>query len=315
MSGAERMSEQVTILLAAYNGSEYAGAMIDSILAQDTDDWHLIVSDDGEGTAAVLDAYAEKYPEKITHYRAGKRFGSAKAHFWHLLCTFHDAPYLMFCDQDDVWHADKVRRTLEKMKETETAAGLPALVHTDLRVVDAGLGEMAPSFLRYSRLNGNSLALRQLLVQNVVTGCTVICNRALSALAVREIPAEAMLMHDWWLALLAAGCGKIGFLDAATIDYRQHGDNSVGAKNAGSLSYVEEKLRENSMRAAMFGAMRQADAFARCYQDILPQEAYHTAMAYGALCGRGKLTRLYTYAALGLWKQGFSRRVGQIIWG
>ena len=45
---------KVTILLAAYKGNEFAGAQIDSILAQDCGDWQLILSDDGEETADLL---------------------------------------------------------------------------------------------------------------------------------------------------------------------------------------------------------------------------------------------------------------------
>ena len=41
---------KVTVLLAAYKGNDYVGAMIDSILAQDCDDWELVVSDDGAFT-------------------------------------------------------------------------------------------------------------------------------------------------------------------------------------------------------------------------------------------------------------------------
>ena len=56
--------KQVEILLAAYNGEKYLGAQIDSILAQDTDAWHLTISDDGstDGTGAIIDDYTNKYP-------------------------------------------------------------------------------------------------------------------------------------------------------------------------------------------------------------------------------------------------------------
>lgn len=52
-----------------------------------------------------------------------------------------------------------------------------------------------------------------------------------------------MLMHDWWLALIAAAMGRAVFLDRATIDYRQHGGNVVGAKDPRSAGYVLQKLK------------------------------------------------------------------------
>ena len=126
--------------------------------------WRLILSDDGEDTAPILQEYADKYPDKITHYRSGRRFGSAQKHFMHLLEQFGgQADYIMFSDQDDVWHPDKVRLTLRLMEQAETDPALPVLVHTDLRVVDGQLHEMDPSFQHYSGLDGHRLALEQLL--------------------------------------------------------------------------------------------------------------------------------------------------------
>lgn len=139
--------KKILILLAAYRGTHYVGEQIESILAQDCDDWRLVLSDDGDFTEDILDGYAERYPEKIVRYRSGLRFGSAKAHFMHLISHFSErAPYIMLSDQDDIWHKDKARRTLSLMKKTETDFNGPILVHTDLRVVDASLHEISPSF-------------------------------------------------------------------------------------------------------------------------------------------------------------------------
>ena len=85
----------VRILLATYNGEKYIGEMIDSILAQDNRDWSLVLSDDQsrDGTAAILDAYAKEYPDRIRHYRSGLHFGNAQDHFLHLLEQFPDAKH------------------------------------------------------------------------------------------------------------------------------------------------------------------------------------------------------------------------------
>ena len=147
----ETTDNKVVILLAAYNGAAYLPEMIESLLAQDTDDIRLVLSDDHskDETPALLADYAARFPGKIVYHDSGLRFGSAQKHFMYLLSRFGDsAPYFMFCDQDDVWHRDKVRKTLALMKKTETEEKRPTLVHTDLRVVDQGLRGMAPSFLR-----------------------------------------------------------------------------------------------------------------------------------------------------------------------
>ncbi len=309
------MYDEVLILLATYNGENYVRTMIDSVLGQDYENLRLVLSDDGskDGTSAILEEYGAKYPDRVVHYRSGMRFGSAQKHFMHLLSAFHDSPYIMFCDQDDYWHPDKVSRTLKLMKETQGDSDLPVLVHTDLRVVDRDLNEIAPSFCRHSALNGNRVELNHLLVNNVVTGCTVMINRSLAELGCREVPMDRIMMHDWWLALIASACGKIAFLDEATIDYRQHGSNSVGAKNVYAPSYLWKRLRSGSMRKSMMGCADQADAFLTCYSDVLSEEAIALCKALSSTKGRNVFYRDKIYATYKLHKNGFIRCVAQYL--
>ncbi len=307
--------KQVLILLATYKGNLYVREMINSVLAQDFDDYGIILSDDGEDTCDILEEYANKYPDKIIHYRSGQRFGSAQKHFMHLLNTFADkAPYFMFCDQDDVWHTDKVRKTLEVMKQTEENASIPTMVHTDLNVVDANLNLISPSFIKYSGLDGNRLQFNKLLVQNTVTGCTMMVNKALALLSKRDLPENAMLMHDWWLALIASAFGKCGFLNEPTIYYRQHGNNTVGAKNSRSPSYIIAKMK-SGIKTAMSDTAKQAETFAFVYKDMLNPKQLEILAALSACFKKGKLNRILTYSKYGLWKIKLRRIIGQIIWG
>lgn len=308
-------NDKVMILLASYNGEHYIRQMIDSLLNQDYPNVHIVLSDDhsSDGTCAILDAYASAHPDRITHYHSGQRFGCAQNHFMHLLRRFQDAPYIMFCDQDDVWHSDKVSITLKKMKELERDPQIPVLIHTDLRVVDQNLDEIAPSFCQHSCLDGNRLALNQLLVQNVVTGCTTMINRTLAAFASRECAQENMLMHDWWLALVASACGVIGFLDIPTIDYRQHGNNSVGAKNVRSFGYLVQRLRSSSMRKSLADAATQAEAFLLCYRDLLNAEQLGLLEAFVSTKNASLWKRNKTYFQYKLLKNGSIRVAAQLL--
>ncbi len=308
--------QTVLILLATYNGENYIREMIDSILAQDYTDWGLVLSDDGskDSSAEILEEYAEKYPDKIIHYRSGKKFGNAQGHFMHLLKEHHNAPYIMFCDQDDVWHSDKISKTLAKMKETEEV-GIPALVHTDLTVVDANLCEISDSFCKHSRLDGNRLETNQLLVQNVVTGCTMMINKELAELAVeKELPKEA-IMHDGWIALICSVFGRAAFLNEATIDYRQHGDNSVGAKNVTSPSYLIERLKSKSMRKSLKNAANQARAFLDCFGDKIPADKSVVISDFAKTAECSIFKRDYIYIKHRLYKCGAIRIIAQFIGG
>lgn len=305
----------ILILLASYNGQAYIQQQLDSLLNQDHPNLRIVVSDDSstDETASILNNYAAAYPEIIFHYRSGQRFGCAQKHFMHLLNQFHDANYIMFCDQDDVWHPDKVSKTLAKMHQIERDSKVPALVHTDLRVVDSALQEMDPSFCARSGLNGNRLALNHLLVQNVVTGCTMMINHALATLACRDVDTEAMLMHDGWLAILAAACGVTGFLNEATIDYRQHGTNSVGAKNVYSPSYLRQRLSSPELRKAPSAAAYQAQRFYDAYSDVLRPEQQELLLAFASTRNASLFKRNRIYLKYRLLKFGAVRVVAQLL--
>lgn len=49
-------------------------------------------------------------------------------------------------------------------------------------------------------------------------------------------------MHDWWLAIVAARFGRLIYIDRPLSTYRQHGDNSVGAKRVDSFFYAAHML-------------------------------------------------------------------------
>jgi glycosyltransferase involved in cell wall biosynthesis len=304
----------VRILVPTFNGAKYLPALLDSLLSQDHSDILITLSDDGstDETLSIIESYANQAPERITHYRSGTHFGCAEQHFMHLLRAFSDDPYVMFCDQDDVWHTDKVRKTLVQMRKTEPDPNIPTLVHTDLRVVDASLNVMNPSFCRHSGIDGNRLALNQLLVQNVVTGCTVMINKALADLANRKTAPDTMRMHDWWLALLASACGRIGYLNEATIDYRQHGSNSVGAKDVRSPAYLLKRLFSSPMRSGLRLAALQAGCFAELYGDLLTAEQRNLIEAFASTADMGLLARDRIYIRHNLLKSGFVRRISQL---
>jgi hypothetical protein len=152
---------------------------------------------------------------------------------------------------------------------------MPLLVHSDLAVADERLNVRHSSFLRGQRLRHPGRPLATLAVQNFATGCTMLANRALLEAAL-PIPAEAV-MHDWWLALIAAGTGRILFDPTPLVLYRQHDRNTIGA-----VGYWTNLARFLSRRALPSGwsrtitaefeaVLRQADVAADRLADFKPR--------------------------------------------
>jgi hypothetical protein len=224
------VSEAIDIALPTWNGAKYLDAQLDSLRAQEQVSIRIIAHDDGsaDDTPALLRRFADSNPD-VTVVLADKTAGlGAARNFAHIL-AHTSAPYVMLCDQDDVWLPHKAALTLTRMQAMEAEYGTrtPILVHTDANVTDAELNITHPSFSRVQKLKPASVTPPRLLVQNVALGCSCMMNRALLEAAL-PLP-DAARMHDHWLALVAAWLGRIEYIGVPTLLYRQHGGNAVGA--------------------------------------------------------------------------------------
>ena len=235
-------TKKVEILLATYNGAQYLREQLESIVNQDYEDWVVRVCDDAstDDTYDILKEYQEEYPDKFILEKNEQGFGSAKKNFMNLIKN-STGDYVMCCDQDDVWLSNKISLTLQKMKESEQGE-MPVLVHTDLKVVDANLNVLSESFFEHSNFR-KEFELNEILIQNFVTGCTMMLNRPMVTLMSRVETYDKILMHDWVASILATSVGKVTFVDTPTMLYRQHAVNSVGAKKYGFALFVS-KLKE-----------------------------------------------------------------------
>ena len=312
------MHERVEILLAVYNGGRYLGAQIDSILGQSVGNWSLVARDDGstDGSRDLLASYQRRHPDKIGIMPAAGGNAGTLGNFSTLL-AHATAPYVMFCDQDDVWFPDKIRVSLAKMRELEASRGgeAPLLVHTDMKVTDGSLRILSDSLWRYQKSDpARGASLNRLLVQNCATGCSMMINRALRDLAL-PIPREAM-MHDWWLALVAAAFGGIGYCAEPTMLYRQHGENDIGAKKWGLVDLVPRLTTVAGARGffdertdVLRRVRIQARAFLERYASRLTRGQREMLEAYVTLDECPLLRRKWHLVKYGFFHAGIARNI------
>lgn len=225
----------VDILLACYQGEAYLRSQLDSLFLQSYSHFRVLARDDGstDQTYAILQDYAKRYPEKIHIIPSGTKLGVVGN--FNALLEVATADFVFFCDQDDVWKENKIELSLKNM---EGVSG-PLLLHTDLEIVDEKMQVLHPSFLSNAGINPKiGKTLNRLLVQNMVTGCTVAINKPLREL-VYPFPKQT-LMHDWWMALTAAACGQIITILEPTVLYRQHSQNVIGAKRHRGFQLIKK---------------------------------------------------------------------------
>ena len=303
-------NRKIDILLSTYNGSKFLHELMVSLLQQTWQDWTLLVRDDGstDDTVAIIQDYADRYPDQIVLFKDNDQHLGPSQSFSRLLEHAH-ADYIMFCDQDDVWLNHKVEWTLRKMMELEQEfPGQPLLVHTDLTVVDQNLRVLSDSYWKYQKLDPMRNHFNHLLVQNMVTGCTMMINRPLRDL-ILPVPQQAV-MHDWWIALVASMSSGIYHIERPTILYRQHNSNKVGAHKY-SLRYFWSIRRK--LQQSIDGIMGQAMAFQERFADRLQPDQMRILDHFVHLLRQNRLARMADLMRFGFAKHGTIKNIGFVI--
>ncbi|HFU4086853.1 TPA: glycosyltransferase family 2 protein [Streptococcus suis] len=216
---------KVNILMSTYNGQQFLAEQIRSIQEQSYTDWTLFIRDDGSSdtTKEILKDF-ERQDSRIHLIDSDKSDNLGVIKSFHKLVNHDRADYYFFSDQDDVWLPNKLELSLKESHNYP--AELPLMVYMDLKVVNQDLEIMTESMVKSQSHHANT-ELVQELTENTVTGGVAMINHALAEMWQET---DDILMHDWYLALLASAFGNLVFIDQPGELYRQHSDNVLGAR-------------------------------------------------------------------------------------
>jgi glycosyltransferase involved in cell wall biosynthesis len=278
----------VDILLATYNGEKYLHQQIDSIINQTYNNWRIIVRDDcsSDDTIRILLKYKKKLKERLIIIKNGNQNLGPAFNFIELLKN-SSSPYCMFCDQDDYWLPDKIELSVNKLNEYP---GVPALVYTDLEVVDWELKKMDISSSELKKTTPGDLYYKNIIIHNKISGCTVIINSELRKIALSG-NIDYIIMHDWYLAVIASLCGIIGYIDKPTILYRQHQNNTIGVKIK-NFAYWKNKIT-NIDNNSWNKKRRQVENILNLCDIVLPKSVMTELSEFGKLNEYSKIKRIY----------------------
>ena len=248
------------VLLSSYNGERFLREQLDSLLSQTLDGMEILVQDDGstDATASILEEYADR---GSLRWYSGENLGSSRS-FWRLLMDCGDADYYAFCDQDDVWDADKLEIAAAALEKLD--AGIPALYCGDVRVTDAGLHVTAKHMVRSEPAD-----FPHALIRNLSPGCTYVFNRAAKELLCRFYAERLGIeLCDWTAYQIIACFGRIIFDSEPHMSYRQHSGNVIGAADK-SVKARLQKVRSFWNGSKRNSRSRQALRLERAYGDVM----------------------------------------------
>lgn len=282
----------IYVLLSTYNGEKYLDEQLATVIGQRSSmPVELLVRDDGshDSTSDILRNYADHDSHRV-FVEYGTNVGVIDS-FLTLLRQAPDRGYYAFCDQDDLWHADKLERAIAKLAEVPVT--VPALYCSRTELVDhegRKIGEWPP-------IPPKPVSFENALVENVVVGCTVVINEAAKRLITERLPnPDRIIMHDWWLYLCVSAFGEVIFDSVPSIGYRQHGGNAIGGEAAGLRKWTNKLAKLKTIGTEKKYRI-QAGEFLRLYEKDLNADKLNSLRRF--LDSDSTLAKRLAYALAG----------------
>lgn len=231
----KQSKKRISVCMATYNGRHFIEEQLNSIFPQLSEYDELIISDDHstDGTwEFLLDLKA-----KDSRIRLFQNQGKG------LIANFSNAieksthPIIFLSDQDDVWHPNKIAKTMPYFDNPKTK-----VVVSDLIIVDNDFEVLVPS---YQSLRHTHHGFWHNLVKSSYIGAGMAFRAELKKI-ILPIP-PTVPMHDMWIGLLADYYHGVTFIPDQLVYYRRHGLNASEIKTTAS-KVQQFKWRWNALQ-------------------------------------------------------------------
>jgi glycosyltransferase involved in cell wall biosynthesis len=264
---ADAPAVRASVAMCTYNGIDFVAEQLRSIAAQRRPVAEIVVCDDGstDGTTDAVEQVAAEAALPVRLVRNPRRLGVTKNFEQAIsICT---GEVIALCDQDDVWHPEKVATLVDRL------AGGAALAFSNGEVVDADLSPAGYRLWDSVWFDGAELervrrgdAVPVLLRHAVAAGATLAFRAEYRPLLL-PIP-DLPHSHDIWVTLLLACVGRIEPIDRDLVRYRLHSANTVGLRRHGLIDQV--RMARRQLRSNTFAFL--ADLCAAAHDRLLAHE-------------------------------------------
>lgn len=225
--------ELVSVIMPAYNASNYIEEAIASVVVQTYVDWELIIVDDGstDTTAEKVQTWLEKESRIQYYYQDNGKQGKAR----NLGISKSKGEYLAFLDADDLWMPEKLEIQIEQIKQNNID-----LVFSDsYRFVNKEVMDVSRRMnVKTTFFNGKK-AVQLFLEANRIPILTVLVKKEkVEAVGCFSESTGIQNAEDYhlWLKLLISNAAFYSF-DTVLAKYRLH-DNSVTAQDSWATNKV-----------------------------------------------------------------------------
>ena len=236
------MQKKVAIILGYYNGEEFINELILSIFSQSFSNFHIYLFDDKSSIPFDMDSLNLDLDQKkkITICRREKNLGFSMNFLKGLSEINDNYDYYSYCDQDDIWHKDKLLRGIETLEAFNST--IPMLYGTKTWISDKKCTKILSESISIKR----PLSFKNAILQSFAGGNTMIFNLSAKRLIINNLNLINPVSHDWWSYLLISGYGgKIFYDPKPSLFYRQHKGSQSGSNKSwiGRLSRLFMLIR------------------------------------------------------------------------
>lgn len=242
----------VSVAITSYNGERTIAATLESVLRQSVPfPVEIVIGDDAssDGTAAVAQAYRDKYPNVIRLQVQPKNVGIQRNYFETFAAS--RGRYIAWLDSDDWWtDPEKLRLQVEVL---EADPNIVIACHYVRWVTSDGDVKRE----RYPELPPGRYGEKDILRQNFLPSPSVVFRNGLQRL-LPDWFFDAAPLTDWPLYALAAQHGDIVLMDRVMADYRLSPNGSFWGRgdlfwyrlDARFYDFIDSSLSPASQRIA-----------------------------------------------------------------
>lgn len=230
--------------MCVYNGERFLIEQLESIRNQTYQPDEVAVYDDGSTDLSIeiINTFISKYNLESTWRIAVNSTRKGWRKNFYDAITECNSDYIFFCDQDDIWHPDKILVMMNTMQENPNILVLNGLIETidsdgnhidvldwtksntyDRKIIRIGIGEIAHA---WKHRVGCAMAIRKIVKEQL-----------------KYFECNEYFAHDTWandIGALLNGCYSINY---PVIKYRVHEDNAT-ARNTVKALNREERIQK-----------------------------------------------------------------------
>jgi glycosyltransferase involved in cell wall biosynthesis len=258
----------ISVIVPAFNVSEYISETLDSIFSQDFSDFEIIVVNDGSPDTNDLERVLERYEERIIYLKQANRGVSAARN---TAIRIARGEYIALLDGDDVWLSNKLSEQIGFIQ-----SGGYDLVYADALLIGESPWPPGTTFMDKSPSDGEVTLESLLALQCCVLLCTVLARKqAIIDAGMFDEQVRIVEDFDLWVRMALNG-NRLGYQRHVLAKYRYRGD---------SLSADRIKLHEGGLR--VLDGVKARNDLNRRDREALERTA--TELRLGVFLERGKL--------------------------